>query len=119
MNNEDFVRFRHMLDAAREAQGFVLEYGRAALDTNRMLVLAVVKDVEIIGEAASKISEESRKQYPQIPWRDIIDMRNHLIHAYFKIDINQVWSTIQEDLPPLIADLEKIIQDEKLDADQK
>jgi uncharacterized protein with HEPN domain len=71
----------------------------------------VVKDIEIIGEAASKISDECRKQYPQIPWRDIKDIRNYLIHAYCKVDFDQVWSTVQDDLPPLISELEQIIPD--------
>ncbi len=109
MNKDDEIRLKHMLDAAREAEGFVIGLERTALDTNRMLVLAVIKDLEIIGEAASKVSNECQTQYPQIPWRDITGMRNHLIHGYFKVNLDQVWSTLQDDLPPLIAELEKIL----------
>jgi uncharacterized protein with HEPN domain len=109
MNRDDEIRLKHMLDAAREAESFVVGLKRTALDANRMLVLAVIKDIEIIGEAASKVSDECHNQYPQIPWRDITGMRNHLIHGYFKINLDQVWSTLQDDLPPLIAELEKIL----------
>lgn len=111
MNRDDEVRLKHMLDAAQEAKSFVVGLERTALDTNRMLVLAVIKDIEIIGEAASKVSDECQKEYPQIPWQDIKGMRNHLIHRYFKVNLDQVWSTLQDDLPPLIAELEKILSD--------
>ena len=74
-----------------------------------MVVLSLVKDIEIVGEAASKVSLETRERCGGIPWLDIIDMRNHLIHAYFDVDLNIVWNTITKDLPPLIKELEKII----------
>lgn len=111
MNESDLIRLRHMYDAAQEAIRFTSNETREALENNRLLVLALVKEIEIIGEAASRVSESGRKESPNIPWRDIIDMRNHLIHAYFKVDLDQVWSTLQHDLPPLIAELEKIISD--------
>ncbi len=109
MDDTDKIRLKHMLEAAQETQGFAANQGRTALNSNRMLVLALVEDIEIIGEAASKVSQGCRDSYPQIPWNDIIGMRNYLIHAYFKVDLEQVWSTIQDDLPPLIAELKKIL----------
>lgn len=87
MRKHDIIRLRHMLDAAKEAESFVLGKSRTALDTDRMLVLALVKDIEIIGEAASKASEETRLKCPEIPWPDIVNMRNRLIHAYFDVDL--------------------------------
>jgi uncharacterized protein with HEPN domain len=98
-----------MLDAALEAIGFAQGMDRTALSGNRLAILAIVKDIEIIGEAASKVSEARRNQHPQIPWRAIIDMRNHLIHGYFDVDVDQVWSTLAQDLPPLIAHLQKLL----------
>jgi uncharacterized protein with HEPN domain len=112
MNEQDNIRLRHMLDAAREALSFARNCTRADLDTNRMLVLALVKDVEIIGEAATRISEEGQDANPQIPWSDIIGMRNRLIHAYFDINLDIVWDTVTANLPPLIAALEKIMTPE-------
>jgi uncharacterized protein with HEPN domain len=72
-------------------------------------MLAAVRCIEIIGEAASKISAESRLEYHQIPWADIVGMRNRLIHAYFDIDTDLVCDTLIDDLPLLIRDLEEIV----------
>jgi uncharacterized protein with HEPN domain len=105
----DDNRLKHMLDAALEAIAFANGIDRASLGNNRLVILAIVKDIEIIGEAASKVSEARRSQHQQIPWRAIIDMRNHLIHGYFDVDVDQVWSTLVQDLPPLIAELQKIM----------
>lgn len=109
MQKDDLIRLRHMLDAANEALSFISGKSRDDLNTNRMLVLSLVKEIEIIGEAAGKVSPEARTECSSIPWLDIIDMRNRLIHAYFDVDINIVWDTVTDDLPPLIAELEKII----------
>jgi uncharacterized protein with HEPN domain len=98
-----------MLDAAREALSFTKDRSRSDLDNDRMLVLSLVKDIEIIGEAASKVSPEVSTNNPDIPWIDIVDMRNHLIHAYFDVDVDIVWDTVTKDLPSLISTLEKII----------
>jgi len=105
----DSIRLRHMLDAAREVVSFALGKDRPSLNADRQLTLALVKAVEIIGEAAGKVTEECRQEFPQIPWASIIGMRNRLIHAYFDIDLDILWKTIIEDIPPLIVDLEKII----------
>jgi uncharacterized protein with HEPN domain len=109
MNTDDLIRLRHMLDAAQEAQTFVAGRTHSDLDTDRMLLLALVKDIEVIGEAASRISPEVRTAHPEIPWPAIITMRHRLIHAYFDINTETVWSTITEDIPPLITALAGII----------
>ncbi len=109
MNERDLIRLRHMLDAARVAQKAVQGKTRASLDTDEVLALALQKTIEIIGEAASKISPEIRDQYPQIAWRPMIAMRNILIHGYFDVENEQVWNTVTDDLPPLIAQLEAIL----------
>ena len=103
---DDVTRLRHMLDAAQQAQSFMQGRSREDLDTNPMLLLAVVKAIEIIEEAAAKITKERQTQIPQLPWQEIISMRNRLTHAYFDIDTEIVWKTIIEDLPPLIQILE-------------
>ena len=109
MQKNDHVRLRHMLDAATEAQFFAQNNTRSSLDTDRKLVLALVKSIEIVGEAATKVTNKCRKDLPQIPWPNIIGMRNRLIHAYFDINLDILWKTVTEDLPPLIAELEKIV----------
>ena len=78
-----------------------------------MLTLSVVKEVEMIGEAASKVTQQSRDLHPEVPWASIIAMRNRLIHVYFDIDLNRVWDTITDDLPLLTEILEKVISQEK------
>ena len=113
MRKDDLVRLRHMLDAAREAIGFVQRKRREDLDRDRLLVLGLVKAVEIIGEAAYQTSEEMRRQVPEIPWEDIIGMRQRLVHAYFDINLDILWNTIQEDLPPLVSTLEKVLRKEQ------
>jgi uncharacterized protein with HEPN domain len=94
MRKDDLIRLRHMLDAAREAVQFAKNKSRGALESNRMLTLSIVKDLEIIGEAASKMTNETREEFPQIPWLNIISMRNRLIHAYFDINLDIVWKTV-------------------------
>lgn len=109
MRKDDTIRLQHMLDAAREACSFVAGRERIHLDVDRQLTLAIVKDVEIIGEAASRVSTEGRSACPGIPWQDCIAMRNRLIHGYFDIDLDIVWSTVNQELPPLIAELERTL----------
>ena len=114
MRSDDLIRIRHMLDAAKEALSFAKIKSRADFDSDRMLVLSIVKSVEIVGEAASKVTQETREMYSELPWANIIAMRNRLIHVYFDIDLDRVWDTVTDDLPPLIASLEKVIpQDDK------
>ena len=111
MRKHDAIRLRHMLDAAREARGFVQDRARADLDDNRMLVLSLVKDIEIIGEAAYQIPEITRNQLKDLPWDDIIGTRHRLVHAYFDINLDVLWRTVQDDLPALIALLEPLLLD--------
>ncbi len=112
MRKGDTVRLRHMLDAAREVLVFAEGKTRNSLDSDRQLVLALVKSIEIIGEAASRVTEESREKFSQIPWTNIIGMRNRLIHAYYDIDLDILWKTAIEDISPLIAELEVIVPSE-------
>ena len=98
-----------MLEYGREAIGLMRDKKRADLDTDRTLGLATLRCLEIVGEAASHIPESLRQQHPQIPWPQIIGTRNRLLHGYDLVDYDIIWSTIAEDLPPLIAELEKIL----------
>lgn len=113
MREDNIVRLRHMFDAANEAVGFVQGLTRADLNSDRKLVLALVKDIEIIGEAAFQISQTARKKAPNIPWDDIIGMRHRLVHAYFDINLDILWQTVDRDLPTLITALEELFQSYK------
>ena len=105
---EDAVRLHHMLDAAKEVFSFVQGKERGDLDKDRKLVLSLVRLIEVVGEAAGQVSKEFQTVHPEIPWPAIVGMRNRLIHAYFDVDLDRVWDTVKDDLPPLVASLEKI-----------
>ncbi len=113
MSESDRIRLRHMLDAAREAVSFGSGKTAAHLSQDRVLTLALLKSIEIIGEAASKVSPEFRGRYHGIPWSDIVAMRHRLIHGYFAVDLNRVCDTVRDDLPPLIAQLECMLSAEE------
>lgn len=108
---DDLTRLKHIRDSAKEALSFVDNCIREDLNTNRMLSLALVRLIEIIGEAANNVSEPGQAKYYKIPWRQIIGMRNRIIHAYFDVDLDIVWQVITQDLYPLLIEVEKAIQD--------
>ena len=90
MDQADHIRLRHMRDAAEESLRFAQGKSRADLDRDRMFVLAVLEDLEIIGEAAGRISVTTRQRHLSVPWEDIIGMRNRLIHGYFEVNLDVV-----------------------------
>ena len=101
-----------MLLAARRAVRFAAPLTFSEFENDDLHQLAILKSVEIIGEAASRISEETKAEHPDIPWAEIIGLRNRLVHAYFAIQLDIVWQTVQEDLPPLIAQIEPLVPPE-------
>ena len=103
------ARIQDMLDYAQEAVAMARGRSRAHLDTDRMLELALTRLIELVGEAAWFVSDDFRTQHPQVPWRTIVATRNQLTHGYSSIDLDEVWSIIQADLPPLIMQLQAII----------
>lgn len=106
MRRNDEIRCRHMLDASPEAASFARGRTRNDLDNDRQLVLALVKDIEIVSETASRITEPTRQHLSETPWKQIVGMRNRLVHAYFDISLDVVWRTVLEDFPELISVLE-------------
>ena len=109
MRVEDQIRLRHMLDAARDAVTFAQGRTCEDLARDRQFALALVKCVEILGEAASQVSAEGQKEVVALPWREIIDMRHRLVHAYYDINLKILWRTVRDDLPPLIQVLEQVV----------
>lgn len=81
--------------------------------SQQMVIDAVIRNFEIIGEAAKHISKKTKSQYPEIPWRDMADMRNKVIHEYFGVDIDIVWETIEKSLPKLKRMLRKLLENKK------
>jgi len=109
IKREDKVRLQHMLDAAIEIQQYVQSSTREDLNHDRKLIHSLVRLFEIIGEAATQVSEKLHNDAPEIPWPVLIGMRNRLIHAYFSINLDVVWSTSTEDIPSLITELKKLL----------
>ena len=104
--HDDAVRLKHMLDAAKQAVSFTCGKSREDLDSDLQLTLAVTRLVEIIGEAAKRVSPEVRERLSLIPWRAIAGTRDRLVHAYFDVDLDQLWQIVTADLSALIAALE-------------
>lgn len=104
------VRIRHMLDHAQEAVAMTHGRTRADLDRDRQLNLALVRLLEIVGEAAARVPEGFQDGHPDIPWRDIADLRNRLIHGYDSVNFDILWTIVREDLPPLIGRLSALLE---------
>lgn len=103
------IRLRHILDAIGEVQKYVKKIDYDSFAENSMMIYACVKQLEIIGEAASHVSGKTRKQFPQIEWKEIIGLRNILVHEYFGVDKKIVWDIIKDNLPNLKQDIKKML----------
>ena len=110
MLKPDLVRLRHALDAAKKAVGFVEDRLRDDLYQDEMLALALVRLLEIVGEAAGCVSDEFKARHTHVPWREMKSLRNRLIHGYFDINLDIVWSTVTGDLPPVIKMIVDILE---------
>ena len=106
----DAVRVQHILDAARQAVDLAANRSRDHLDADITLNLSLVRLLEIIGEAARGVTPAFRDANSAVAWHKMAGMRNRLIHAYFDVNLDMVWQTVTQDLPPLIEMLERIIQ---------
>lgn len=113
MVKNDFERLNHMLDAAQYSLEFIKGKTRKELETNQMLSFAIVRALEIVGEAASQVSKSYQSKHPQIEWRAIIGMRNRLIHAYFNIDYDIVWQAAKKEIPTLIKQIKALMKEFK------
>ncbi|EKE00063.1 MAG: hypothetical protein ACD_22C00100G0027 [uncultured bacterium] len=109
---DDKIYLEHILDEIDRVEVFLSDWDKEAFLSSDITSdhYALVRSFEIIGEAASKVSSEYKKLHPEIPWRDMIDMRNKISHEYFNIEYNVVWETAKDDLPPLRKSLEHILK---------
>ena len=112
MPKSDIVYLGHMLDSARSAVDKLSAKTRAEYDADDTLRLALVHLIQIIGEAARRVSEPTRLAYPEVPWHQIIGMRHRVVHDYFNVDYDIVWQVITRDLPPLINTLAPLVPNE-------
>jgi uncharacterized protein with HEPN domain len=102
---DDDALLLDMLLSSQKALRFVEDVDYAAFSQAEILQSAVIRELQVIGEAARLVSEETQVDHPDIEWRAIIGMRNRLVHGYFTIRLDVVWQTLLEDIPPLIRQL--------------
>lgn len=108
---DDTVPMRHMLDHARRAVAVAKQRSRADLNGDWLLQLALRQVIQIVGEAANRVSREGQARYPEIPWRSAIAARNRIVHGYDVIDYDIVWQIVSEEFPLLIAALERALSE--------
>jgi uncharacterized protein with HEPN domain len=110
LNERDASRLRDMLENARLAQHFMRGKSRDDLHSDTMLSYAVVRALEVIGEAANRVTAEIQAALPDIEWSNIIGMRNRMVHGYDKVNYDIVWTVVEDKLPPLIEQLVSALQ---------
>jgi uncharacterized protein with HEPN domain len=109
---DDISRIHHIIEASETAIEFTKGRKRSDLDSDIMLGLALVRLLEIVGEAAWGVSEGLRSRHPQIAWREMASMRNRLIHGYFDVNQDTVWQTVSTELQPLVGQLRELLHKE-------
>jgi uncharacterized protein with HEPN domain len=112
MPKDDWVYVGHMLDMTQKALEISAGKDRAAYDDDETLRLALTHIIQIIGEAAQRVSPEFRLSYPKVPWQEIIGMRHRIVHDYLNIDEDVIWEVLKQDLPSLAKTLQSILPPE-------
>lgn len=107
---DDTVFLRHILDASNKIEEYLTNINETSFHQNSLIQDGVVRQIEIIGEAARRISKDIQNGSPNVPWQDIMDMRNKLIHEYFGVNLQAVWLTATKDVPILKKSIKEILK---------
>lgn len=110
MIKDDSVYLKHIFDAANRIVIYVGNMNREDFLRNELVQDGVIRQIEIIGEAVNRLSQTIREKYVKIPWKDIVGMRNKLIHDYMGVDLDAVWDSAEKDIPLLKTKIEEIIR---------
>jgi len=105
LHKKDIIYIYHIRDSITAIEEFAKDKKLKQFKDNDMLVSAIIRKLEIIGEASKYVSENTKKKFNNIPWRIMTDMRNFLIHGYFGIDVKTIWDTVKKDIPNLKSDI--------------
>jgi len=110
MKTRDYLDYlQDILDSLNDIDNFISGMGQDAFLSDRKTINAVVRSLEIMGEATKKIPESMKKAQPDVPWKRMAGMRDKLIHEYSGVDLEVLWKTVTEDLPPLRSSIQKLI----------
>ncbi|SMO45958.1 HepT-like ribonuclease domain-containing protein [Gracilimonas mengyeensis] len=109
LNKRDIVRLKHIQGAIVAIQSFTEGVDESSFNKNELIQSAVIRQFEIIGEASSRVTEETQQVFPEVEWRTIKNFRNLLIHEYFRVDAAEVWYSVLNDLPVLKSQIEEIL----------
>ena len=113
MYRDEWIYVAHMLEMSQKAIDLTEGLDRYEYDQDETLRLALTHLVQVIGEAAQRVSPEFRLQHPDIPWKEIIGMRHRIVHDYLNVDEDVIWEVVQQDLPLLVDELAKIVPHEQ------